>query len=495
MRLSPAEEAASERVISDVHSVMRNRPEIEPSTLLGSRSTGLATPISDFDFSFTLPRYLPGGWIVPPTKDSISQPSNRSVKYTAVGALNKMRKHFRRSSIFRNTVFVQHARVPIIRCTHVATGLEVQIQTMAEHQAAHEYTTAYLSEFPSLRPLYIVLRYCLEIRNLTTVFEGGLGSYSIFMMIVTALKYSSGKYASDDLGGQLLHVLDFYGTADLYKVGFSPNPPCIFDKQRTVQSPENRRAQNTDPQLSEIKRMQTFYPQKPYLLCLEDPANELNDLGKNAYAIKHIQATFQKIKQKIERSFVAKKSADSQTQGRLCSYLEPILKANYSPFELHRSIVERYANPKLMNDRDYSDARILADYEKRGKQYNVVAEEDDDLQPAPEVIEKNAAKSIKTQDSVSGGTEIPWDRKMLTFAPERTKIREASKKVMAAKKQVEPQKLLGSNGGGFSLELSSLTVQKALLETTAAYKSALAGIVADAEHVPRAQVQSQEEDR
>ena len=234
MRLSPREEAASELVISDVNSVARyNDPDMKPLALLGSRSTGLATPISDFDFSFTSPNSLPGGWIIPPSEDSVSQPqpSNKEVKAKIVKALRKVQRRFLFSSKFCNTELLMYARVPIIRSIHVDTGLQVQIQTMAPYQASREYTMAYLSEYPSLRPLYIILRYGLELRNLTTVFEGGLGSYSIIMMIVTALKHSSGKFASDDLGGQLLHVLGFYGSADLYKFGFSADPPRTFEKK------------------------------------------------------------------------------------------------------------------------------------------------------------------------------------------------------------------------------------------------------------------------
>ena len=235
MRLSPQEEAASELVISDVNSVARNGLEIKPLTLLGSRSTGLATPISDFDFTFELPISLPGRGMVPSSKNRVSQPQLRKYKnkLEALKVLKKMERHFRLSNKFSITNLVRHARVPIIRSTHIATGLEVQIQTMAPYQAAHDYSIAYLSEFPSLRPLYIVLRYCLALRQLTTVFEGGLGSYTILMMIVTALKHSSGKFTSEDLGGQLLHVLDFYGNADLYKFGFSANPPRVFEKKRT----------------------------------------------------------------------------------------------------------------------------------------------------------------------------------------------------------------------------------------------------------------------
>lgn len=372
MKLSPQEEAASQLVISDVNSVAWNESEIKPLNLLGSRSTGLATPASDFDFSLTVQNVLPGGWKLPPSEAGVpqAQSSNHDNKLKAVKALWKVYGHFRSSNKFSNTDFVRYARVPIIRSEHVATGLDVQIQTMAPYQAAQEYTAAYLSEFPSLRPLYIILRYCLQLRDLTTVFEGGLGSYSIFMMIVTAMKHSSGKFAPDDLAGQLLHVLEFYGKADLYKVGFSANPPRVFAKGKQVWSMEERIAQRAYPQLSGIRQIQKFNTRKPYLLCLQDPANDLNDLGSNAYAIKHIQATFNQARKSIQAALEQQNGkSDDRAKGGIWSCLDNLVRANYRPFEVLRSRVERCANHSERHDRDYSRERISREFRKRVSRY------------------------------------------------------------------------------------------------------------------------------
>ena len=400
MRLTPQEEAASELVISDVNSVARSNRGIQPLTLLGSRSTGLATPTSDFDFSSTLPVHLPGRCIVPKSKDSSAQPRSYrpETKSKAVKILERMKQHFRISTKFRNTELIRYARVPILQCTHVATGLDVQIQTMAPSQAVNEYKLASLSEFPSLRPLYIILRSFLELRNLTTVFEGGLGSYSILMMIVTALKHSSGKFASDDLGSQLLHVLDFYGSADLYKLGFSANPPRTFEKRKGPMSLDM--ALMDDPQLRGINLIQTLDLRKPYLLCLQDPADDMNDLGKKAYAIKHIQATFRYEKHNIQKRCL-------QKPGSRESYLG-FLEADYRNFELSRSRVERFADPTKLDDRDYSEGRILRDYEKRVVCHNVVAGVDDNPPiTTAEAVDGNPAENIKTADSINSDTGFP----------------------------------------------------------------------------------------
>ena len=482
MRLSPQEEAASQLVISDVNSVAQNEPDIKPLTLIGSRSTGLATPISDFDFTFTFQKSLPGGWIIPPSETDVpqAQSSYSEKKLKAMKALRKVDKHFRSSHKFSNTDFVWQARVPIIRSKHVATGLDVQIQTLAPYQAAQEHTAAYLSEFPSLRPLYIILRYCLEVRGLTTVFEGGLGSYSILMMIVTALKHSSGKFASDDLGGQLLHVLEFYGKADLYKVGFSADPPRVFEKQKEGWSLEEKIARTADSQLRGIDQMQKYYPRKPYLLCLQDPANDLNDLGKNAYAIKHIQATFKKASESIHALLERQNDElDDRTKGRLWSCLDSVARADYRPFEVRRSRVERCANPSKPNDRDYSKERIDQGFEKRVNRYKGIAEEDDVFpESAVESIEGNAANSIEAEnrssDNGTGPTRHPEPLTPTQERRDRTKRRKERIKPIAAENKPKSQRLYGTNDDEYGWEPSSPGDEKTLLEAVAAPQSALA---------------------
>lgn len=468
MSLSPQEEAASQLVISDVNSVAQNEPDIKPLTLMGSRSTGLATPNSDFDFTFTFQRSLPGGWIIPPSETDVpqAQSSYSEKKLEAVKALRKVDKHFRSSHKFSNTDFIRHARVPIIRSKHVATGLDVQIQTLAPYQAAEEHAVAYLFEFPSLRPLYIILRYCLEVRGLTTVFEGGLGSYPILMMIVTALKHSSGKFASDDLGGQLLHVLDFYGKADLYKVGFSADPPRVFEKQKGEWPLDERMARTADSQLRGIDQMQKYYPRKPYLLCLQDPADDLNDLGKNAYAIKHIQATFNKARESMQAlSERQNNGLDDGTKGRVWSCLDSLTRADYRPFEVHRSRVERCASPRKLNDRDYSKERIDKDFKKRVNRYKGTAEADDKFPES--VLESNKGDGTGLERHLEPLTPTQERRDRMKRSKERTKP-------IAVDNEPKSHTLYGTNDDEYGWEPSSPSNGKTLLEAVAAPKSALA---------------------
>ena len=369
MRLSPAEEAAAQLVNSDVTLALQELLSTKTLTLLGSRSTGLAAPTSDFNYRIDIDY---------PEQSSINggpELITRAAKSTRRRVLEGIWRGFKESKDIATTKLV-FAPVPIIKCRHRATGLRIQFETMSPSQASQQYTAAYLSEFPSLRPLYILIRHFLEIRGLTAVSRGGLGSYTILMMIVAALKDSRGEFAPDDLGGQLLHVLNFYGDANLYDNGFSVEPPRTFKKRKRKRSREERKAIYSDPQLQGIEYLiKNSSSRKPYLLCLQDPANAYNDLGRPSYAIKHIQLTFKEMLTSIQKA-LSDPGLTQKTED--WSFLAPMIRADYSPFEITRRDIEDCNTPDAgLSPEDADEDTILALLERRLKIYKGEKEEED----------------------------------------------------------------------------------------------------------------------
>ena len=392
MRLSPAEEAAAQLVKSDAASIVDSILPTKPLTLLGSRCTGLATPTSDFDFSVDV-----GSSERASTVEN-ERLTGRAIRRASTSVLRQIMEGLRKSRTVVATELV-FARVPILKCRHRATGLDIQFQTMAPFQASQQYTAAYLSEFPSLRPLYVLIRHFLGIRDLTTVFFGGFGSYTILMMIVAALKHSGGKFVPNDLAGQLLHILDFYGNANLYEAGFSVDPPRTIDKTRNrKRSPEERKALDGDRQLQGIEYLiENSNARKPYLLCLQDPANEYNDLGRNAYSIKHVQVTFLRALNSIKKSL----SRPQTHHKEIPSFLSPMVRADYTLFELDRRNIERCHNPAVkLSTRDANEGTIITLLERRLKVIKGELEEDD----PPFTAAKNASEP----DAMAKQAEWKW---------------------------------------------------------------------------------------
>ena len=369
MRLSHAEEAAAQLVHSDVTLALQELLSTKGLTLLGSRSTGLAAPTSDFNYRIDIDS--------PEQSSTNGSPEliTRAAKSTRRRVLEGIWRGLKKSKDIATTKLV-FAPVPIIKCRHRATGLRIQFETMSPSQASQQYTAAYLSEFSSLRPLYILIRHFLEIRGLTAVSRGGLGSYTILMMIVAALKHSRGEFALKDLGGQLLHVLNFYGNANLYDNGFSVEPPRTFKKKRGRRSREERKAIYSDLQLQGIEYIiKNSSRRKPYLLCLQDPANAYNDLGRPSYAIKHIQLIFEEMHTSIKKA-LSDPGLTQKTED--WSFLAPMVRADYSLLEIARRNIERCNKSDAeLNPQDADEDTISALLERRLKIYRGEMKEDD----------------------------------------------------------------------------------------------------------------------
>ncbi len=410
MRLSPAEEAAAKLVHSDVTLILRKHLLPKSLTLLGSRSTGLAAPTSDFDYRVEI--------------DSPEQASRKdsqgltpkAAKRTTKSPLKRILRGLQESKDIVATELV-HVPVATVKCRHRATGLDIQFRAMSPSKASQQYTAAYLSEFPSLRPLYILIRHFLEIRDLTSVFLGGLSPYTILMMIVAALKHSSGKFPPNDLGGQLLHILDFYGNADLYENGFSADPPRTFKKIReNKRTPKEREALYSDLQLQGVEHLiENSNPRKPYLLCLQDPAHAYNDLGKHSYAIKHVQNTFKKMHISLK---VALSLAQSTQKYEDWSFLTPMVRADYSLFEIDRRNIERCNKPDVkLTRKDATEDTISALLERRLKIYKSEMDEDDlPFTPACSDLEPGLITKYKVEGwypyefRIKPHVETKWDR-------------------------------------------------------------------------------------
>ena len=290
--------------------------------VIGSYCNGLAVPTSDIDFRLVLP-----GLEKKPL-DRGPSPGRRESRKKRDRALRELERALTLSESFYKSEIIP-AKVPIINAVHRRTKLTINIQVSSPDIAPQMYTEMYLAEFRTLRPLYVLLKMALEIRGLNTTFDGGLGSYSIFMMIVYALKTCPPSIQSDDCASQLLHLLKVYALADFSKQGFTVDPPAIFNKSGAPGNNEIQRSHHDS-----IKNSHETKEQAPYRMYLQDPADPQNDLGAKAYAIKHVQKVFacaaHAIKQTLEECPI---HAERSEKGMLDS----LIGANYDTFNLNHS--------------------------------------------------------------------------------------------------------------------------------------------------------------
>ena len=323
----PAERSAADRAIEDVSSVMSACNPSLTIEVIGSRNTGIAFPFSDVDINI-----VPTG-----AADSTGTHAERQkARRMLFKVWHRMRRHHSRTVTTQS--FINQARVPIIKALHHVSSLDIQIQCTSGSPSGTTHVKAYLSEFPTLRPLFFVLKHMLAMRGLTAGWNGGISSYPLLIMIIAALKFSDGKMGTLEAGKQLLFILDMYSTMDFYTTGISLSPLEFVSKTDPIAATSRATKDNHAGHTF----FPTVNPEQPYLMSLQNPANLDHDLGRLIRLIKHAQAVFIEAHRQVQDAVARWDEEDLPRveRGRK-SMLAWCLGADYSLFEQERHQLSR----------------------------------------------------------------------------------------------------------------------------------------------------------
>jgi len=337
----PDELAAAVQAITAFRSCIASIDPCAHVDLIGSRRTGLATALSDLDFNIT---HVNGG-------NSTGLSQDREQAHQLLQSLwSKLPK---RHNSIQASAFIDGARVPIITGLHVPTNLKFQIQCTGDVFNSTTYAQECISEYPTLRPLYMILRQMLEIRGLNIGRLGGIGSYPLLIMIVAALKFSEAKIGRREAGKQLCFFLDMYSKIDFYTTAVSLAPLEYVLKGLTNgkrpsrktahHSPDRGLHQNAIGELSEDelegRKWFSHSRPEPHLMCLQDPSNPGHDLGKQVKLIKHVQAILIEADLKLRECMGVWDSTDwtqSSTAKNSLALLDWFVGADHEIFEDER---------------------------------------------------------------------------------------------------------------------------------------------------------------
>jgi len=192
---------------------------------------------------------------------------------------------------------IESAAVPIVKYDDLATGIKVDISfnNVSGLQSAEVLKTFKL-EFPVLPKLVTVLKQFLLVRGLSTVFTGGLSSYSLSLMVISFLQLharTDTRLPSDqtNLGVLLLEFLELYGHKFNYdSLAISVREGGNYFAKSDLILPTNINKRWADVQNLSIEH------------CLEP----WKDVAKGTYNIQIIRRTFaygyQRLAQGLRRS-------------------------------------------------------------------------------------------------------------------------------------------------------------------------------------------------
>lgn len=161
--------------------------------------------------------------------------------------------------------------MPIVKLTDKKTDVKVDISfNMSSGVKSAELIRHFIYQFPALPKLVYVLKQFLLERDLNEVFTGGISSYSLILMCISFLQmYHRPKElcASYNLGVLLIEFLELYGR----KFNYMQTGIRIREGGSYISKEEMQR--------------DMLDGHRPSLLCIEDPLQPNNDIGRSSYGV------------------------------------------------------------------------------------------------------------------------------------------------------------------------------------------------------------------
>eukprot|EP00742_Colponemidia_sp_Colp-10_P007496 GILJ01008078.1.p1 GENE.GILJ01008078.1~~GILJ01008078.1.p1 ORF type:complete len:1003 (-),score=168.48 GILJ01008078.1:284-3292(-) len=237
----------------------------------GSTATGLCLPWSDIDLVIMGMEQRLMGW-------GVQTP------------LLLLAKELEPLDWVESVHLIETARVPVLKIkSKPAVGgclIDITVSDSISHSGlgAVKLVKEYIKVYLAVKPLVLVLKHFLHTRSLHNVYQGGLGSYALTLMVVSYLQWaeSTGHDISPSmpsLGRLLIGFLHLYGIRfDYRSMGLAVHRPGmnqIGPFQYPV--PVLRDASNTFDVLK---------------LVIDDPINPGLNVGRSSFAIEHIKVAF-----------------------------------------------------------------------------------------------------------------------------------------------------------------------------------------------------------
>jgi non-canonical poly(A) RNA polymerase PAPD5/7 len=208
MKPTSAEQAARDLVTQQTREFINQILPDHSTEVFGSQRTGLLLATSDIDI-----RLFEEGteW----TEGSkLNQAPRYRVRKTLLNALTQLWNQLNTHPDYI-LVHLRHARYPLISMQHKPSGYDIQIVCSNDTSNSRGVTQGYLREDPDIHAIFAVAKAMFDIRGLTDVYRGGIGSYTLLIMIIAALKFEELKTPTT-LEGKFLAFINFYAKIDSY---------------------------------------------------------------------------------------------------------------------------------------------------------------------------------------------------------------------------------------------------------------------------------------
>jgi DNA polymerase sigma len=184
--------------------------------LYGSAATKLALPTSDLDIS-----------VVSGFEDSSESLYKLSPYLEKYGA--------------KNLQVIAGCKVPVIKFVDPTYGFSLDITFGVSASSTVKKVLGWVSELDRLRPLTLIIKSLLHQRNLNVPYTGGLGSFSVVVMVrhflLTLKDNKRGMTTTSPMGPLLLHFLRYFGRFNFQQLAVKHDGTTISKQETGIDQP------------------------------------------------------------------------------------------------------------------------------------------------------------------------------------------------------------------------------------------------------------------
>jgi non-canonical poly(A) RNA polymerase PAPD5/7 len=241
-------------VISSLRSIISSKWPLAKVHVFGSVHTRLFLPTSDVDI------VVLGQWNSLPPLFTLKE----EIEAADIAEPNSI-------------LVLDKAKVPIVKLIHKKTKLKVDISFNTMSGLSSARTTEEFTEmYPILPKLLFVIKHFLNERNLNEVYTGGIGSYTLILLIASFLQMHPRKDAAKEDANLGVLLIEFF---ELYGRMFNYNKTGIMVHDGGRYFPKD----------------QWIHPQNVSdgILCVVDPTNTMENTARGSYNFMQVKLAFE----------------------------------------------------------------------------------------------------------------------------------------------------------------------------------------------------------
>lgn len=314
MSPTPAEKQMRKNLVDRIGDVIKDKfPGVEVD-YFGSFRTSLFLPTSDIDM------VLFGEWPGPPPLFALKE----ELINAGICAPDGVK-------------VLDKASVPIIKLTDRRTKVKVDISfssSVVKNNGIRsaELINGYMAEYNCLAKLVLVLKQFLLQRDLNEVFTGGISSYSLILMTVSFLQMHPRYRPKEEVPKLGVLLIEFF---ELYGKHFNYMETAIRVKDGGSYIPKEEMERTMPDGLTAS------------VLCIEDPLQPGNDIGRSSYGALQVKHAFEYAYSQLSHAvfddggFV---DVDADGDSPSPSILGRIIRITDDVIEYRRSVEKNYGS-------------------------------------------------------------------------------------------------------------------------------------------------------